>query len=164
MDYWMVLYGSLLIAAVYSLLAPAIVFSCLIVFHYAIFGHYADNPETFNLYYISDGLFYILAAIGCRYFRKGIYDEVAFFLYIFSTIALFLDILAISMWLFYIPLNIMAPLFAVVHMAAVVVILLGGNGGERRDDNGGDFSHSLLDKIISRTDVLGWSKKIEARH
>lgn len=123
-NYSAILYGGLALGHVlFSYLIKAIL--------------YIDLPKDNPFVWLSTAMMVSGAsAVGCRYLRNGIEDDIAFLLTGMSALCLFVNILCLNAWDAHFPMELFNPVFAMIILMSLAIVIMGeGGNGTRRNIN-----------------------------
>lgn len=127
-----VLVWLIFVVAIYRLSPVAFVYASLIYLHDYYFG-YLNTEEYFYIYTALAGGFSITSMFVCYHFRKNVNDNIAWWLYNISVLALFVNILTLYMAANSLDMKSLFPVFAAVNILSIIFIARGDNGHRHRN-------------------------------
>ncbi len=139
--------GVISLVAMLSLNKAALAYAGLLISHDLLFSSFRDSELV---WLFSSGVFSAISMAACMYLRKGVDDDIAYWLAMLSGVWVLISIVHISAWALYMNTEALNYIFLILNMASIVIIVFGGDSGMVEDKRNSDRlnnKHSLASSI-----------------
>jgi len=122
--------GIMSLVAMLSLNKAALSYAGIIVLHDVLFSGYRGSELV---WLFSGGVFAAISVATCIYLRKGVEDDIAYWLAILSGVWVLVSMGHILAWVAYIDTAALNYIFLILNMASIYIIVFGGDSGMVKD-------------------------------
>ena len=139
--------GVMSLVAMLSLNRAALSYAGIIVLHDVLFSGYRGSELV---WLFSGGLFAAISVAACIHLRKGVEDDIAYWLAILSVVWVLVSMGHILAWVAYVDTAALNYIFLILNMASIYIIVFGGDSGmveDERDSDRINNKHSMASSI-----------------
>lgn len=131
MTFLWLLTAGIFLAAAFKQNAAAMAYAILIGLHTLMFGYLAEDAETVHLWGMTAGVFTFISMLACYHLRRGVNDNIAYYLYNVGILTLLVNILTVYMAMNRMNMESLTPVFASISLISIIFISKGRGRGSR---------------------------------